>query len=122
MAGADLASAFALLRCGTPADFDRDPDQRLRLTIGLRQLDDRCVVTHEHHSFADTTGSPDAPDATDAPDRALRTSHLRVSAGPGQCLNNSYQTRRQGAPEVGGHGDKRRAPPSRAGVSGADIG
>jgi uncharacterized protein (TIGR02246 family) len=61
MAGADLAFAFALLRCGTPADFDRDPDQRLRLTIGLRKLDDRWLVTHEHHSFADTTGSPDAP-------------------------------------------------------------
>jgi len=56
--GAD-AFAFALLRCGTPADFDRDPDYRLRLTIGLRKIDDRWTVTHEHHSFADTTGTPD---------------------------------------------------------------
>jgi uncharacterized protein (TIGR02246 family) len=54
-AGADVAFAFALLRCGTPAEFERDPDHRLRLTIGLRKLDGRWVVTHEHHSFADTT-------------------------------------------------------------------
>jgi uncharacterized protein (TIGR02246 family) len=56
-AGADVAFAFALLRCGTPADFERDPEQRLRLTIGLSKVDDRWVVTHEHHSFADKTGS-----------------------------------------------------------------
>jgi uncharacterized protein (TIGR02246 family) len=57
-AGAEVAFAFALLRCGTPADFDRDPEYRLRLTIGLRKLDGRWTVTHEHHSFADGTGSP----------------------------------------------------------------
>jgi hypothetical protein len=50
---------FALLRCGTPADFDRDPDYRLRVTIGLRKVDDRWTVAHEHHSFADTTGTSD---------------------------------------------------------------
>jgi len=53
--GADVAFAFALLRCGTPAELDRDPGHRLRLTIGLRRMDDRWVVTHEHHSFADAT-------------------------------------------------------------------
>ncbi len=52
-AGADVAFAFALLRCGTPADFHRDPEHRLRLTVGLRKVGDRWVVTHEHHSFAD---------------------------------------------------------------------
>ena len=57
-AGTDVAFAFALLRCGTPADFERDPEYRLRLTIGLHKVDDRWVVTHEHHSFADATGSP----------------------------------------------------------------
>lgn len=56
---ADVAFAFALLRCGTAADLDRDPERRLRLTIGLRKVDNRWVVTHEHHSFADATGSPD---------------------------------------------------------------
>jgi ketosteroid isomerase-like protein len=54
-AGANVAFAFGLLRCGVPADFARDPDYRLRLTIGLRKVDGRWVVTHEHHSFADTT-------------------------------------------------------------------
>ena len=59
--GADVAFAFGLLRCGTAADFDREPDYRLRLTIGLRKIDDRWTVTHEHHSFADTTGASESP-------------------------------------------------------------
>ncbi|WP_433164298.1 nuclear transport factor 2 family protein [Kribbella sp. CA-247076] len=50
-AGADVAFAFALLRCGTPDEFAAKPDQRLRLTIGLRRIDGRWTVTHEHHSF-----------------------------------------------------------------------
>ncbi|HWF52885.1 MAG TPA: nuclear transport factor 2 family protein [Solirubrobacteraceae bacterium] len=54
-AGTDVAFAFALLRCGKPADFDRDPEYRLRLTIGLRKVADRWVVSHEHHSFADAS-------------------------------------------------------------------
>jgi ketosteroid isomerase-like protein len=53
--GAEVAFAFALLRCGTAADFKRNPEQRLRLTVGLRKVRDRWVVTHEHHSFADAT-------------------------------------------------------------------
>jgi uncharacterized protein (TIGR02246 family) len=52
-AGADVAFAWALLRCGTPEEFSRDPDHRLRLTLGLRREDGRWVVAHEHHSFAD---------------------------------------------------------------------
>jgi uncharacterized protein (TIGR02246 family) len=58
-AGGDVAFAYALLRCGTPADFARDPDQRLRLTLGLRKAGGRWIVTHEHHSFPDVT-NPDA--------------------------------------------------------------
>ena len=54
-AGADVAFAFALLRCGTPAQFERTPGQRLRLTVGLRKLDGQWTVTHEHHSFADAS-------------------------------------------------------------------
>jgi uncharacterized protein (TIGR02246 family) len=54
-AGTDVAFAFALLRCGTPADLARDPDQRLRLTVGLRKTAGRWIVIHEHHSFPDTT-------------------------------------------------------------------
>ena len=50
-AGADVAFAFALLRCGTPDELTDRPDRRLRLTIGLRRHDDEWTVTHEHHSF-----------------------------------------------------------------------
>ena len=59
-AGPDVAFAYALLRCGTPADFARQPGLRLRLTLGLRKADDRWTVVHEHHSFPDTTSTPDA--------------------------------------------------------------
>ena len=50
-ADADVAFVHAVLRCGMPADIDADPENRLRLTIGLRRLDGRWQVTHEHHSF-----------------------------------------------------------------------
>jgi ketosteroid isomerase-like protein len=53
--GQNVAFASALLRCGTPADFEREPERRLRLTIGLRKVDGRWIVTHEHHSFTDPT-------------------------------------------------------------------
>ena len=52
-AGADVAFAWALLICGTADDRARDPSFRLRLTLGLRKVDGRWVVTHEHHSFPD---------------------------------------------------------------------
>jgi uncharacterized protein (TIGR02246 family) len=52
-AGTDVAYAFALLRCGTAVEFVENPDQRLRLTIGLRKVDGRWLVSHEHHSFSD---------------------------------------------------------------------
>jgi uncharacterized protein (TIGR02246 family) len=53
--GDDVAFAFGLLRCGTPAEFEADPEHRLRLTLGLRKVDGRWTVTHEHHSFADSS-------------------------------------------------------------------
>jgi uncharacterized protein (TIGR02246 family) len=59
-AGADVAFAFALLRCGSSTDFDRNPASRLRLTVGLRKLEGRWAVTHEHHSFTHTPQPPDA--------------------------------------------------------------
>jgi ketosteroid isomerase-like protein len=49
-----MTDAAALLGCGTPDEFERRPDQRLRLTIGLRKEDGRWVVAHEHHSFPDS--------------------------------------------------------------------
>ena len=50
-AGEDVAFAHALLRCGTPQELADNPENRLRLTIGLRKEDGRWVVAHEHHSF-----------------------------------------------------------------------
>jgi uncharacterized protein (TIGR02246 family) len=49
----DLAYAWALLRCGTPEELEREPDRRLRLTIGLRRELGTWLVAHEHHSFTD---------------------------------------------------------------------
>ena len=49
--GDDVAYAFALLRCGTQEEFDENPAQRLRLTLGLRKEQGRWAVAHEHHSF-----------------------------------------------------------------------
>ena len=49
--GQDVAYAHALLRCGTPQELAANPENRLRLTLGLRKEDDRWVVAHEHHSF-----------------------------------------------------------------------
>ncbi|WP_204303406.1 nuclear transport factor 2 family protein, partial [Stenotrophomonas maltophilia] len=52
--GADVAYAWALLRCGTPEGLAaQDPVNLLRLTIGLRKESGRWVVAHEHHSFSD---------------------------------------------------------------------
>jgi uncharacterized protein (TIGR02246 family) len=56
--GEDVAFAWALLKCGTPDVLAETPERRLRLTIGLRRRDGEWVVTHEHHSFADTTSTP----------------------------------------------------------------
>lgn len=68
VAGGGVAFAYALLRCGMPAD-----DRRLRLTLGLREEGGRWVVAHEHHSF------PIADDA--AAVREVRGVHERWYAG-----------------------------------------
>ncbi len=52
--GTDVAFAYALLRCGMPDELAARPDTRLRLTVGLRKVDGRWSVTHEHHSFPAT--------------------------------------------------------------------
>jgi uncharacterized protein (TIGR02246 family) len=56
-AGEEVAFAHALLRCGMPQEPERDPvpRARLRLTLGLRKENGQWIVSHEHHSFADTT-------------------------------------------------------------------
>lgn len=53
--GADVAFAFALLRCDTHEALELNPEHRLRLTVGLRKEGGRWIVTHEHHSFADAS-------------------------------------------------------------------
>src|SRR5262245_60165470 len=50
-AGSDVAFAHALLRCGTEAELRAEPQNRLRLTLGLRKERGRWIVCHEHHSF-----------------------------------------------------------------------
>src|SRR5215207_6127265 len=37
-AGRDVAFAYALLRCGTEEEFAREPDRRLRLTLGSPEV------------------------------------------------------------------------------------
>ncbi|MFB8279396.1 YybH family protein [Nocardia colli] len=54
-AGTDVAFAHALLLCGTAEDFAKNPARRLRLTLGLRKENGRWIVSHEHHSFPDTS-------------------------------------------------------------------
>ena len=53
-AGEDVAYAHALLRCGTQKELAANPENRLRLTLGLRNEDGRWLVAHEHHSFPDS--------------------------------------------------------------------
>ncbi|MEJ2868258.1 nuclear transport factor 2 family protein [Actinomycetospora sp. OC33-EN08] len=62
-AGGDVAWALALLRCGTEAELAAAPDVRLRLTLGLRRVDGRWTIAHEHHSFADLTDPGATADA-----------------------------------------------------------
>lgn len=50
-AGADVAWAHALLRCGTEAEPAEHPGHRLRLTLGLRREGGRWPIAHEHRSF-----------------------------------------------------------------------
>lgn len=53
-AGDSVAFAYALLRCGKPEELAVNPDNRLRITMGLRKIGDRWLIAHEHHSFPTT--------------------------------------------------------------------
>ena len=48
-AGADVAFAVMLMRCGGPVGH-KDYPLDFRLTVGLRKVDGRWRVLHEHHS------------------------------------------------------------------------
>ncbi len=54
-AGDQVAFVWALLRCGKRDELEREPNRRLRLTLGLRKEAGRWMVAHEHHSFTDRT-------------------------------------------------------------------
>ncbi|UXA18358.1 SgcJ/EcaC family oxidoreductase [Mycobacterium sp. SMC-4] len=51
VAGQSAGYAHGLLRCGRPEDFAAKPGVRLRITLGLRKVDGRWLIAHEHHSF-----------------------------------------------------------------------
>lgn len=55
VAGEDVAVAYGLLRCGGEKEFAENPDNRLRLTMGLRRSGSTWQIVHEHHSFPDTS-------------------------------------------------------------------
>lgn len=50
-AGAEVAFAVAVLRCGTQEALALDDTPTLRLTLGLRREGGRWLIAHEHHSF-----------------------------------------------------------------------
>ncbi len=41
--------------CITRQELGEQPEECLRVTLGLRREQGRWSVTHDHHSFADTT-------------------------------------------------------------------
>ena len=50
-AGADVAFAAALMQCAGRETSGEEIELDFRLTVGLRKLGGRWVVTHEHHSI-----------------------------------------------------------------------
>jgi uncharacterized protein (TIGR02246 family) len=50
-AGADVGFATALMRCAGTEANGVDVELDFRLTIGLRKMDGRWTITHEHHSI-----------------------------------------------------------------------
>jgi uncharacterized protein (TIGR02246 family) len=53
-AGADVAFAFATMRCTTRGSNGKPEPLDFRLTMCLRRIDGRWVITHEHHSVPAT--------------------------------------------------------------------
>ena len=52
-AGAEVRVRDRAASLRNPGGAQQDPDNRLRLTLGLRKEGGRWVVVHEHHSFPD---------------------------------------------------------------------
>ena len=53
-AGADVAFAFASMRCEGPGSDGKPEALDFRLTICLRKIDGRWMIAHEHHSVPAT--------------------------------------------------------------------
>jgi ketosteroid isomerase-like protein len=49
-AGADVAFCHALIYCANAAPDGLNWKLAVRVTIGLRKIDGRSIVVHEHHS------------------------------------------------------------------------
>jgi uncharacterized protein (TIGR02246 family) len=49
-AGADVAFAFATMRCEGPGSDGKAEALDFRLTIALSKIDGRWMIAHEHHS------------------------------------------------------------------------
>jgi uncharacterized protein (TIGR02246 family) len=50
-AGRDVAFVVATMRCAEPGPNREQKSLDFRLTIGLRKIDGRWIITHEHHSI-----------------------------------------------------------------------
>ena len=50
-AGADVAFVVATMHCAEPGANGEQIGLDFRLTIGLRKIDSRWTITHEHHSI-----------------------------------------------------------------------
>ena len=50
-AGSDVAFVVATMRCAEPGPNREQKSLDFRLTIGLRKIDGRWIITHEHHSI-----------------------------------------------------------------------
>jgi len=54
VAGTDVAFAYALMQCAEIAPDGRRVPLDFRLTVGLRKVDGRWTIVHEHHSVPAT--------------------------------------------------------------------
>jgi len=53
-AGSDVAFVFATMKCAGTEAIGEKIDLDFRLTIGLRKIDDKWTIIHEHHSIPAT--------------------------------------------------------------------
>ncbi len=48
--GSDVAFCHAIIHCGNPRSSGRKEDLTVRLTIGLKKVNNEWTIVHEHHS------------------------------------------------------------------------